>query len=717
MKMTISLCVITGTWKNPAGVAVVDTAITFDRIGRVTGDGLTIVPSRVVTSTDATGLLAVSLYPGRYSVSFTFETIEYCYRVTVPSVATITHAELLSQVGAITPAVVATVNALANAAQVSADQAAQFGNPNFLTLALASAYANFTPGQTFIVWAGFNGEPETFKYVSDSTLTANGALVLASAMATGRLISTRTTYANFAEMDADARPIASGVTLSIPGVAEYNRVTTGEHLTLASGFKVKARIGADGFGPGIFGIIGDLSVDETAKMQAMVDAWDAMDDKGVIYMGNARVLIAGSILLSNRLVMRDGDGDIAAVQNKPIMKFIGGTFVKRNAGFIFDKKRVADDSVLDGYDAADFTFTGTAFEGDASVGGMYAFNADNIIQVGLIGTTGTQMGLAKSAATVDMSGDDWSGYLQSYSQSESCTWVGQAGYLVDVGILYALELHGKNQQGDAVLKTRSNATDPACNGLSVMGTIQGCSGAAGPAISVGACYASTIGPKLYLEANAGGDIDASLGGTVSHKGLSFIGIGAQPTTAQIANADYYAIRVGRTASGALISGCYSTSNLAHIPANNEGDISIVGSGVAAGKKIVNADARRYLLVSGGVVESVSTASARIGLFAGFSEIFWGGLTETVDSVEVPVTLSWGEQSPAASPGSFPRKKFATGSRVFKPTITTVTIKNSYNQDEAVWLQGWTCIGGHDTSDTDAADMWVPDYGTKAYVAP
>ena len=234
MKMTISLCVITGTWKNPAGVAVVNTAITFDRIGRVTGDGLTIVPSRVVTSTDATGLLAVSLYPGRYSVSFTFETIEYCYRVTVPSVAAITHAELLSQVGAITPAVVVTVNALANAAQVSADQAAQFGNPNFLTLALASAYANFTPGQTFIVWAGFNGEPEEFKYVSDSTLTADGALVLASAMATGRLISTRTVLSNIDTVDR--RTFATGTEVQIAfGGGTLQAVASGGTVTNTGG--------------------------------------------------------------------------------------------------------------------------------------------------------------------------------------------------------------------------------------------------------------------------------------------------------------------------------------------------------------------------------------------------------------------------------------------------------------------------------------------------
>lgn len=107
------------------------------------------------------------------------------------------------------------------------------------TAANLIASDELTDGQYYPISAGANGEPETFLYDANSTATADGTLILtATGMGAGRLISTRTTYSGFSEMDADTRTLAAGTVLSIPGVGDYTVVDSGQHLILTGGIKV-----------------------------------------------------------------------------------------------------------------------------------------------------------------------------------------------------------------------------------------------------------------------------------------------------------------------------------------------------------------------------------------------------------------------------------------------------------------------------------------------
>lgn len=126
----------------------------------------------------------------------------------------------------------------ATAAATSAAQAALYDGPKFNTIALMAANDALTDGKQVVVWSGFNGEPETFTYDADSTLTADGALVVdADGMGAGRLISTRTTFATVAEMLADRRAFSVGTKLTAAGFS-YDVVSSDEHLTTAGGVKL-----------------------------------------------------------------------------------------------------------------------------------------------------------------------------------------------------------------------------------------------------------------------------------------------------------------------------------------------------------------------------------------------------------------------------------------------------------------------------------------------
>jgi hypothetical protein len=101
-------------------------------------------------------------------------------------------------------------------------------SPQFETIALMAAAARFTDGDLVTVRSGFNGEPKTFRYDAGSALTADGALVVdATGMSVGRLVATRTEYADFAEFIGDRRTFTTGTTLTIPSIGAVYQATAG----------------------------------------------------------------------------------------------------------------------------------------------------------------------------------------------------------------------------------------------------------------------------------------------------------------------------------------------------------------------------------------------------------------------------------------------------------------------------------------------------------
>ena len=230
-------------------------------------------------------------------------------------------------------------NASAIAAAASAVQAELFDGPKFDTTTLASAYTEFTADQTSVVWAGFNGEPEAFKFVSDSTLTADGALVLASAMATGRLVSTRTEFATVAAMLADVRTydfLVAGTSLQASGF-DYTVAASGatdQHVTTAGGVKLYVRSSGEAFNAKAFGAVGDGVADDTVPMQAAINASTAFPQTA-LFVPNGRYLITATLLVGNtgRLYMY-GEGKtftrftFTSVNSPGIEWTVSGTYSK-----------------------------------------------------------------------------------------------------------------------------------------------------------------------------------------------------------------------------------------------------------------------------------------------------------------------------------------------------------------------------------------------------
>ncbi len=140
---------------------------------------------------------------------------------------------------------------------------------SFDTIAHMAASDGFLDGQHAAVWGGFNGEPETFRYDASSPLTADGALVVnATGMGAGRLVSTRTVYADFDEFIGDVRTFDAGVVATIYGITATYTATDGAGNL--------GQTGAGGQEWDVWSITGDIRA-WGAKGDGATDSTDAIN--------------------------------------------------------------------------------------------------------------------------------------------------------------------------------------------------------------------------------------------------------------------------------------------------------------------------------------------------------------------------------------------------------------------------------------------------------
>ena len=156
------------------------------------------------------------------------------------------------------------------------------GIGDFATIADLAASRKLTDGKYYTASSAFNGEPETFLYDADSTATADGALIVtATGMGAGRLVSTRTVYADFAELDADTRALAEGTALRWGGI-NYTVAASGG-LTTSGGLKLSVERVGGAWPMRAWGLVDDYyqadgisknasPTDNSIAFQAMVDA-------------------------------------------------------------------------------------------------------------------------------------------------------------------------------------------------------------------------------------------------------------------------------------------------------------------------------------------------------------------------------------------------------------------------------------------------------------
>jgi hypothetical protein len=386
--------------------------------------------------------------------------------------------------------------------------------------------------------------------------------------------------------------------------------------------------------PEDFGAVGTGLVDDTAAVQRAIDAWSLSR--------TTEIKLVNKYLIDGTLTV----GNLETDNPETRLKFVGGgTLIKNNAGFMFDKP--GGQALQTGH----IYFNGTRFEGANLVGQTFILNGDNVIRVHFIGCFGTKINIAKAA-----------GYLQTIYCSAGTTWRKWSGYLFDCNYLFDISWDGVAEAGDAFMITRDATADPACNALHITGNIEGLTGVSGPAIKVGVCYASTI-ISLYCEQNAGGDIDAS-GGTSFHKGLTIQSCGFQPTAAQMADATYYPVKTGKGAVDSIVLiGNSSTHNLFDVAAANQSGILDTGNSVASGKLKFSTTSPRIVSLNGTGLKVATLPGFGVHVDGYYGSVGFEGTRGTVNGESVTSGVLFGSVNPQTSPGSYVQTNWKAGTFV------------------------------------------------------
>jgi len=410
-----------------------------------------------------------------------------------------------------------------------------------------------------------------------------------------------------------------------------------------------------------------VGVDSTAVLQAAVDYWDLNPNMNIRAVGHLE--IQGTVQIPNKETLNP----------ERRLTITGGDLAKYNAGFMFT--RPPGQSIPDGMggtlqlQTGHVTFDGVRFLGPRSTAGTYILDGDNVIRTKFVNCYGDGIQIAYAAQ-----------YLQSIYVDTASVFRKWSGWLFDCGHLFDVKFYGAAEAGESFMRTRDVTADPAANSLAVRGVLEGLSG---KVFEIGVCFGVVIDGN-YQERNAGGDYDFSIGNGF-HKGLTLIGNGFQPSTAQLADPDYYPVKLGKGAVNSItLIGNSSTGNLFDVPADNQSTIIDVGNWCASGKKLFSRVSREFSFSDALEGRFRLMEGIGVGLHSYYEKFGFESTRATIAGESVTAGITVGATNPQTNPGDYSQKNWVAGTFVLNKSPTISARQYGAGVVRDALILGWVC---------------------------
>lgn len=412
----------------------------------------------------------------------------------------------------------------------------------------------------------------------------------------------------------------------------------------------------------IFARGGGEGIDGTATLQEAVDAWAANPNRIIEVIGTLDV--QGTVTVPNK----ETDNP------EKRLTIRGGDLLKKNAGYMFT--RPADQAIGElQLQTGHITFDGVRFLGPRTVTGSYILDGDNIIRVKFVNCYGDGIQLVYADA-----------YIQSIYVDSATVFRKWPGWLIDCNHLFDVKFYGSAEAGEGFLRTRDIDADPAANSLTVRGIIEGLSG---KVFEVGVCWGVVIDGN-YQEQNHGGDYDFSIGSGL-HKGLTLIGNGFQPSPAQMADPDYYPVKLGKGAQNSItLIGNSSTHNLFDVASGNQSAIVDMGNYCAAGKRKFSETSTRLFEFDGVEMRARILPGFGVNLNSYYGSFGFEAGRALVGGESITPGICMGSTNPQTSPGDYSQSNWAQGTVVLNSVPTVVSRQYGPGVTHDALVIGWVC---------------------------
>lgn len=409
-------------------------------------------------------------------------------------------------------------------------------------------------------------------------------------------------------------------------------------------------------------------VDGTATLQEAIDVWAANPNRSIEVIGTLDV--QGTVTVPNK----ETDNP------EKRLTIRGGALLKKNAGYMFT--RPPGQSVPDGMggtlqlQTGHITFDGVRFLGPRTTAGAYILDGDNVIRTKFVNCYGDGIQIAYAAQ-----------YLQSIYVDTASVFRKWSGWLFDCGYLFDVKFYGAAEAGESFMRTRDVAADPAANSLAVRGVIEGLSG---KVFEIGVCFGVVIDGN-YQEANAGGDYDFSIG-TGYHKGLTLIGNGFQPSTVQLADPNYYPVKLGKGAVNSItLIGNSSTGNLFDVPNTNQSAIIDIGNWCPIGKKRFSRVVREFSFSDPTECRFRLTEGIGVGLHSYYQKFGFESTRATVAGETITAGVTTGATNPGTNPSGYAQKNWVAGTFVLNSAPSIGLRQYGAGTVRDALILGWVCM--------------------------
>lgn len=420
---------------------------------------------------------------------------------------------------------------------------------------------------------------------------------------------------------------------------------------------------------GVYTVLGaGLGVDGTAAMQQAIDAWDADPDLTIRIVG--KVELMSPVIIPNKETLNP----------ERRLTITGGSIAKKNAGFMFTRPSNQSIPVEGGgtlqLQTGHVTFDGVRFLGPRTTAGTYILDGDNVIRAKFMNCYGDGIQIVYAA-----------GYLQSIYVDTASVFRKWSGWLFDCGHLFDIKWYGTAEAGQHFMRTRDTTADPAANSLTVRGCIEGLSG---KVFEIGPCFGTVIDGN-YGEANAGGDFDFSIG-TGFHKGLTLIGNGFQPSTAQLADPNYYPVKLGKGAANSIVLiGNSSTGNLFDVAGGNQAAIVDMGNWCGAGKKKFSPTSPRKFSFDATQFIATLLPGYGVNLDSYDSALGFENTRATVNGESRTTQITYGTVNPQTTPSAYTQTAWVVGSLVLQKAPTIANRQYGTGVVHPALILGWVCM--------------------------